>query len=189
MRMATAGATAMIRGGAEAISQHARPLRATRGQREASAGPLLVHAGPGSGSSEPLSQCVAQRAGRILGQRELAAAINVGVQLDLAAVLRDHQIGETHRACVHRTRRVDHFAALTGSLRRDIVGHLLTMRGVLTHPVSAQPHGTGIALRPSLTDCPPLIIGHLPPHSHGPPSWLLSAFENASMTTRSCLFW
>jgi hypothetical protein len=38
MRMATAGSTPVIRGGAEAISQHARPLRATRGQREASAG-------------------------------------------------------------------------------------------------------------------------------------------------------
>jgi hypothetical protein len=38
-------------------------------------------------SSEPLGQCVAQRAGFVLGECELAAAINVGVQLDFAVVL------------------------------------------------------------------------------------------------------
>lgn len=72
--------------------------------------------------SEPLGQGVAQGASFVLVEGELAAAVDMRVELDLAVALGYHEVGEARRALVHRARGVEHCAAFTGSLRRDIVG-------------------------------------------------------------------
>ena len=86
------------------------------------------------------------------GQRKIAAAIYMRVQLDLALALGDHQVGEAHRPLMHRTRRVEHHPAPpAGRLR----GEVIATHGSLGVLCAATEDSGGLGARASTT-CLPL---------------------------------